>query len=240
MLNDKGVSVITVVRNDIFNIEKTIKSVLAQKFESLQYIVVDGASTDGTRELIDGYGSSVDVFLSEEDRGIYDAMNKGVSFAKNEWIIFLHSGDFFASDTVLNDIFCLDVDCDIIYSDVYLSNDRLLSCNIDKNIINHQAIIYKKNLHEKFGLYHVKPGFSAADYFFFQLLKDQKWMKTISVISFFKEGGVSSSIDHFKQKIAIDILFNNINKYYGALIIMFHELYYRIKKVLKLFCKEII
>jgi glycosyltransferase involved in cell wall biosynthesis len=90
------VSIITVVFNGEQSIESTIKSVVGQTFDLFEYLVIDGASTDRTVAIIDQYRDRIDYFVSEHDKGIYDAMNKGVAVAKGEWIIFMNSGDEFA------------------------------------------------------------------------------------------------------------------------------------------------
>lgn len=87
------VTIITVVFNDAFNLMKTIESVLAIKNESIEYIVIDGGSTDGTVELLRRYNDRIDYWLSEKDSGIYDAMNKGIEFARGDYVYHLNIGD---------------------------------------------------------------------------------------------------------------------------------------------------
>jgi acetyltransferase-like isoleucine patch superfamily enzyme len=99
------VSVVTVVFNGEASIEATINSVIHQSFPGIEYIIVDGGSTDGTVEIIEKFRDKVDVFISEKDKGIYDAMNKGIKAATGDWIIFLNSGDKFYSENVLSQIF---------------------------------------------------------------------------------------------------------------------------------------
>ena len=99
------VSIITVVRNDVNHIKKTIESVLEQNYENVEYIIIDGDSTDGTLEAILEYKNRVDVIISEPDKGIYDAMNKGIIQATGSWINFMNSGDSFYNDHVIHDIF---------------------------------------------------------------------------------------------------------------------------------------
>lgn len=90
------VSVITVVRNGADIIGSTIDSVLSQSYKNIEYIVVDGASTDGTQELVRAYGPRIHHFISEQDGGIYDAMNKGVGLSSGEWVCFMNAGDCFS------------------------------------------------------------------------------------------------------------------------------------------------
>ena len=109
MLHDEHihvkVSVITVVRNAVDKIESTVKSVLAQEYDNVEYIVVDGCSTDGTLEILDRYRDRFSAFVSEKDNGIYDALNKGVMMATGEWIGIMNAGDVFASNDVLSKVF---------------------------------------------------------------------------------------------------------------------------------------
>ena len=98
------VSVITVVYNDVSHIEKTISNVLKQTYPFLEYIVVDGASTDGTLDVIKKYDGKLK-YVSEPDKGIYDAMQKGAQLASGEWILFRNCGDFFFSPDAIEKVF---------------------------------------------------------------------------------------------------------------------------------------
>jgi len=112
------ISVVTVVLDDVLALEKTIQSVLSQNLQTLEFIVVDGGSTDGTLEVIKRFQSRIDYWISEPDRGPYDAMNKGLFKATGDWVIFLNSGDRFADPMVLSRIFSQDMNnADIIYGD---------------------------------------------------------------------------------------------------------------------------
>ena len=95
------ISVITVCWNCVGEIEKTLTSVVAQTYSNMEYIVVDGASKDGTLEIINKYKNHISVLISEPDSGLYNAMNKGVKAATGQWCIFMNAGDMFASNNVL-------------------------------------------------------------------------------------------------------------------------------------------
>lgn len=99
------VSIITVVRNDVSHIEETMLSVLNQTYPNIEYIVIDGGSTDGTVEIIQKYADKLAYWVSEPDGGIYPAMNKGLQYATGEWVNFMNSGDSFANDHVIEDTF---------------------------------------------------------------------------------------------------------------------------------------
>ena len=93
--NQSKVSVITVVYNDVSNIEETILSVINQDYPNIEYVVIDGGSSDGTIELIKRYEYKLAYYLSEPDNGIYDAMNKGIVKVKGQLVNFMNSGDTF-------------------------------------------------------------------------------------------------------------------------------------------------
>ena len=99
------ISVITVCYQAAEPLQKTILSVRQQYYQPLEFIVVDGGSTDGTRDIIARHQDIITRWVSEPDRGIYDAMNKGVSMATGEWVIFMNAGDTFAANNVLLRIF---------------------------------------------------------------------------------------------------------------------------------------
>lgn len=112
------ISIITVVRNSSGELEKTIISVLSQDYPQIEYIIIDGGSTDGTVEVIKRYSGQIACWTSEPDKGIYDAMNKGIMQAGGEWILFMNAGDVFADDQILSQVFFNNHDCeDIIYGD---------------------------------------------------------------------------------------------------------------------------
>lgn len=112
------VSVITVTYNAADMLERTLRSIEAQRYAEMETIIVDGKSKDGTVDIIRKHEGAVSKWVSEPDGGIYDAMNKGVRMASGEWIIFMNAGDTFAGDDVLERIFSTKQDADIIYGDV--------------------------------------------------------------------------------------------------------------------------
>jgi len=95
------ISLITVCYNSAATIERTIQSVANQSYSEVEYIIVDGASSDATVEIINSYDEVISQWISEPDKGIYDAMNKGIALAKGEVIGFLNADDIFADNTVL-------------------------------------------------------------------------------------------------------------------------------------------
>lgn len=95
-------SIVTVNYNNKEALERTLKSVVDQDFEDVQYIVIDGGSTDGSKELITSYASNIDYWVSEEDKGVYEAMNKGLRAANGSYVLFLNSGEVFYETNTLS------------------------------------------------------------------------------------------------------------------------------------------
>jgi len=114
------ITIITVVWNGEQTIEQTILSILNQDYPHIEYIIVDGGSTDKTLEIITKYKNSIDNWISEPDKGIYDAMNKGVSLATGDWVNFMNAGDVFASKNVCSLVAekISLTGCDVIYGDM--------------------------------------------------------------------------------------------------------------------------
>lgn len=118
-MNCLKVSVVTVVRNDAKNIEKTILSVLSQTYPCIEYIIVDGASTDGTIEIIKKFSDKISYWISETDKGVYDAMNKGIKASTGNFVIFMNSGDTFHSDDAIEKMRLCEVEPKtIVYGNV--------------------------------------------------------------------------------------------------------------------------
>ena len=122
------ITVITVCYNAAETIEQTILSVISQTYTNIEYIIVDGASTDGTIEIIEKYRDKLSNFVSGRDKGIYDAMNKAIDLSHGKWINFMNSGDTFVDTKVIENVFANNIaeDTKIIYGDVvrYFPNQK--------------------------------------------------------------------------------------------------------------------
>lgn len=126
------VSVVTVTYNCGSIIRGTLESVIGQDFPNIEYIIVDGASTDDTLDVVYEYQNQVQFIISEPDEGVYDAMNKGIDIATGDWIIFMNAGDRFYGNSVISQI-CWDkyVDSGVVFGDYVNSSDPLtiVKCN---------------------------------------------------------------------------------------------------------------
>lgn len=118
-LNPK-ISIITINRNNAVGLDKTICSVVSQTYKGFEYIVIDGASTDESVNIIHKYSPHIHYWISEKDKGIYDAMNKGIEKAQGEYMLFLNSGDALISDNILERIYNLIQNDDVIYFDLMI------------------------------------------------------------------------------------------------------------------------
>ena len=157
------ISVITVVFNGAEYLEQTINSVIEQTYGNVEYIIIDGGSTDGTLDIIKKYEGQVDYWVSERDKGIADAFNKGISLCTAGcWINILNSGDFYASATLFLDILNLFSTSKIVtgYSQ-YLNSKKLIPNRVLGNsellplkaMISHQASFVSIDIYKKFGGY---------------------------------------------------------------------------------------
>jgi putative colanic acid biosynthesis glycosyltransferase len=154
------VSIITVTYNSVAMLRKTVESVDSQTCRNKEFVIIDGGSTDGTREYLVKHQNQIDVWISESDQGIYDAMNKGSKKATGEWIIFLNSGDVFSNDNVLDNVFSADIpkDVGVIYGDTVYSygNDKYQEFRKSRELRNfwkgmvtsHQSFFIRKRIME--------------------------------------------------------------------------------------------
>ena len=116
-------SIITINYNNRDGLQKTIESVVKQTFKDFEWIVIDGGSTDGSRELIERYADHFSYWVSEPDRGVYNAMNKGIKVAKGDYLQFLNSGDWLLDETSLERCFSHPFTGDIVYGDLLFVKD---------------------------------------------------------------------------------------------------------------------
>lgn len=149
MLKNKDllISIITVVYNAKNLLEKTIKSVFSQSYINIEYIIIDGASSDGTVDIIKKYENKISYWVSEEDNGIYDAMNKGIKMAKGDGLIFMNAGDYFVGDMLTNNVdLTIPLFLPIKYEN-YFKKFGLLKLKSYKQGIPycHQGIIFENN-----------------------------------------------------------------------------------------------
>lgn len=157
-------SIITINYNNLEGLTKTFKSVVSQTFADYEWIIIDGGSTDGSKEFIEANQDRFSYWVSEPDRGIYHAMNKGIRQAHGEYLSFMNSGDYYATDTTLCDVFDTKHNADILFG--YMLGERRLNIfstevmsdniswyNLCSTSIPHQASFIRRSLFDCVGMY---------------------------------------------------------------------------------------
>jgi glycosyltransferase involved in cell wall biosynthesis len=219
------ISIITVSYNAASSIEQTILSVINQSFEDYEYIIVDGGSTDGTVGVIKKHQDKITLWVSEPDKGIYDAMNKGTEMASGEYLIYINAGDQildfnfnFLKSTKNKDVF---------YGNILSENNKVIVPYDLKTIgyampFCHQAVIVNTQLMKE---YRFNSNYKiAADFDLFQrLVKDRKeFHYENTTMALFEGGGVSSEMDRLYVKEYLSVIFKNkINYYWPFFLIKF-------------------
>lgn len=225
-------SVITIVYNNVNDIERTMLSVLNQTYDHIEYIVVDGRSTDGTVEIVKRYESRIAKLISEKDKGIYDAMNKGIAAATGDYIIFMNSGDeFYDSDTVAA-VFASALDADIYYGETEMidSSGQSLgqrrhkapeqftwrSFNLGMSV-SHQAIYIKRALVEP---YDMQYALSADIDWIIRAAKKAKNIVNVNrYVAKYLVGGMSKK----KHRQSLAERFDIMKRHYGLMLTIFNH-----------------
>jgi glycosyltransferase involved in cell wall biosynthesis len=215
------ITIVTIVLNDIQNIEKTIQSVVSQDIK-LEYTIIDGGSTDGTFEVIEKYKDKIDTVVSKKDSGIYNAMNKAIDMANGEWICFMNSGDMFYDSNVLKGVLPnLDDSVDIVYGDWevrYASKRKIVKTDMSIQdiwkgmVFSHQSCFVKKNILKQYSFN--ESNRITADYeLFYTLYKANKNFSYLPmIIASVSAGGISDR----KRIASIVSRWNIVDKSFGV------------------------
>lgn len=219
-------SVITIVYNNVKDIERTMLSVLNQTYPNIEYIIVDGASTDGTKDVIYNYRSRLAQFISEPDKGIYDAMNKGLSLATGDYVLFMNSGDeIYATETVA-DVFDSAASADIYYGETEMYDEQWQSLGQRRHhapetfdwqsfkygmSVSHQAIYIKRSLVQPYDLSYKYS--SDIDWIIKAAKKASSIVNTHIYVAKYLVGGMSKK----KHLASLKERFNIFTKYYGLI-----------------------
>lgn len=204
------ISIVTVCYNAENTIRDTIESVLSQKGVELEYIVVDGSSRDKTMEIVQEYESSIHKIVSEPDKGIYDAMNKGVKLATGDVVGILNADDFYADDQVLKDVLDrFDTKTEAVYADLvyvdqvnkdkvrrkWISGEYVAGAFTKGWMPPHPTFFVRKSVYDRFGGYTLELR-SAADYEFMLRVIHKEEIKLRylhRIIVHMRMGGASNS-----------------------------------------------
>lgn len=216
-------SVITIVFNNAKDIERTILSVLNQSYDNIEYLIIDGGSTDGTVDIIKKYENRI-TWLSEKDKGIYDAMNKGLRMAKGDYVLFMNSGDEIYDHSTVEKVFSTSPNADIYYGETEMYDENWNSLGKRRHQIpeeftwrsfkygmnvSHQAIYIKKSItipyNEKYQL--------SADIDW--IIKAAKKAKTIVKVQGYVAKYLIGGMSKKRHRQSLQERFEIFGKYYG-------------------------
>lgn len=241
----KKLSVITVTYNAIHTLERTLKSVREQSYPHIEHIIVDGNSKDGTVELIRRHENKQTVWVSEPDKGLYDAMNKGAAMASGDYLCFLNAGDtFFDTQTVekLIGLFYRDNFPDILYGETAIVDDdgkflrmrrleapETLTWKSFKNgmLVCHQAFIVRRELFEPYDLTY---RFSSDFDWCIRMMKKTTTIRNthLTLINYLNEGTTTAN-----RKASLKERYRIMSKYYGTVSSFLRHVWFAVRLVLK-------
>ncbi|TKC03425.1 glycosyltransferase family 2 protein [Pedobacter cryotolerans] len=217
-------SVITIVYNNAKDIERTMLSVLNQTYSNIEYILIDGASTDGTKDIIYKYKDRLAQFISEPDKGIYDAMNKGLALATGDYVLFMNSGDEIYDSETVDHVFSSAPSGDIYYGETEMFDENWKSLGQRRHIapehfdwhsfkygmnVSHQAIYIKRSLTEPYDLQYKYS--SDIDWIIKAAKKSSNVVNTHLYVAKYLVGGMSKQkhLESLKERFKI------LTHYYG-------------------------
>lgn len=197
------ISIITVTFNSAATIRETIESVIHQGYDDLEYIIVDGGSTDGTVDIVKEYEKDISKWISEPDRGISDAFNKGISMAAGELIGIINSDDLLAENAVKNVADMISPDTDVIYGKayrLYADGSTREYCPRDLKIFTykmplvHPATFVKKSAYEKYGVFNIGYHYCMDRAVLYKMyLGGAKFQYIDEYLAYYRMGGMSEN-----------------------------------------------
>jgi glycosyltransferase involved in cell wall biosynthesis len=213
-------SIITINLNNANGLQKTIKSVINQKYTDFEWIMIDGGSSDVDLEIIKNYSNLFSYWLSEPDNGIYHAMNKGINKAQGDYCFFLNSGDSLVNEEVLQKVFAEESNEDVIFGNLLVmikskvvgksrGEKKLSFLDIYTGLLKHQAAFIRRDLFDKFGLYNEDLKIISDWEFFIKTigLGEATYRYIDLDISYFDNDGISNNNEElvsFEKKAVID------------------------------------
>jgi glycosyltransferase involved in cell wall biosynthesis len=222
-------SIITINYNNLAGLKKTMSSVVNQAWKEFEYVVIDGGSTDGSAAYIESQSDTVDYWISERDKGIYNAMNKGIAQASGEYLLFLNSGDHLYSDIVLKNCHKFLVEKDLVYFNLNFvdkTNSRISKypeilsfSHFIHGSLPHPATFVKKQLFQIVGLYDEEFEIvSDWKFFILALFKyNCTYYKVDETLSTFYLDGISSTCDFSEERNKV------LKEYFSGFICDYEE-----------------
>lgn len=245
------ISVITVVYNGEALIEKTIDSVINQSYNNIEYLIIDGQSKDKTVEIIKQYQSKISHWISEPDKGLYDAMNKGLDLATGDFVLFMNAGDYFYNEKVLENAFAkYDSETDVLYGEVMMVNEQYEPIGTRTEIttrklpndltwqsmklgmvVCHQAFIPRRSICPKY----IDHNLSADIDWVIKILKQsRKNVNTNQIVANFLIGGISKQRHQQSLKDRFQILQNHFGFFFNLwnhFLIVLRAVIFKVQKI---------
>jgi len=221
-------SIITINLNNKSGLRKTIESVVNQTFTNYEYIIIDGGSKDGSVEVIKEYADIISLWISESDKGIYNAMNKGIIKSSGSFLQFLNSGDYFLSQSILNDTLInnADIRAEILYTDCFatsmddnmkrieIPNTLSLLYLIDHSLCHPGTFISRKTF-EEIGLYNEEYKILSDKDFFIKAFLSGIEFKKVNLPSIVVEpNGISQTDNKLLNEEMNKMILNNFGEQY--------------------------
>lgn len=226
-------SVITIVYNNVKDIERTMLSVLNQTYPHIEYLIIDGASADGTKEQIEKYRNQLACFISEPDKGIYDAMNKGLTLATGDYVLFMNSGDEIYDPETVAAVFASAPSADIYYGETEMFDEEWHSLGRRRHQapehftwksfkygmnVSHQAIYIKRSLTGPYDLHY---KYSAdIEWILRAAKKASNIVNTHRYVAKYLVGGISKK----KHRESLKERFHILSRYYGLIPNILHHM----------------
>jgi glycosyltransferase involved in cell wall biosynthesis len=243
-------SIVTVVKNDETNIQRTIRSVISQSFKDFEYIIIDGKSNDRTVYKINEYKNKIHHIVSKKDKGIYFAMNKGIKISRGTFLVFVNSGDLLTKNALrnINQLYNKNTDIDFIFATVkrYYTTGLIIKSGYDRFRLNynfdfatsHSTGFYiKLKSLKKIGMFNTSYKCSA-DYDLYYRAIIKKNLKGVctnknNILGILKSGGYSSKVSFFDHLLEeTRIRYNNGQNIFFIILIFFNALFkFFIKKI---------
>lgn len=225
-------SVITVVYNNVRDVERTILSVIQQTYRNIEYIIIDGGSDDGTVDIIKKYDQHISKWVSEPDNGIYNAMNKALTLASGNYVLFMNSGDEIYDSQTVEKVFATSSDADIYYGETEMFNDSWQSLGLRRHqipekftwqsfkygmSISHQAIYIRRSITEPYDEYYKLSA--DIDWILKAAQKARKIVNTRMLVAKYLVGGMSKK----RHRQSLKERFEIFTEYYGFVPNLFHH-----------------
>ena len=221
-LKDKPlITIITVVYNNEKTLERCIKSVLEQTYENIEYILIDGGSSDGTLDVIKKHEDAIDYYISEPDKGIYYAMNKGLGLASGDYIGILNSDDLYLGNAVnvsVNQIMTDHSDGSVAIANMYDSNGDILwkyktlpfndIAYLKRNPCNHQTLFLSREGYNLIGSFDTNLKFAAdlnSEYLMIQNSLNISRIDKVIVDAYFEGGATEQNYSESKKEAFLDL-----------------------------------